>query len=308
MTESPKRSLARLSLFVLAYTILVILWGALVRASNSGAGCGNHWPLCNGEFIIKNAGLSTYIEYGHRIGSGLCLLLVASLLVVARKHYSAGSRPRRLACWALFFTLLEAAIGAVLVLLELVGSDSSASRAIVIAVHLVNTLLLLASLTLLLTASREEPQLERTATAGSRQFLFFLFLLTLTAASGAITALGDTLFPAASLTEGIAADLAPEAHFLLRLRVFHPLLAIVTAAGIAWYLLFFSGGKDESRVLLGRNQRALLILLTVQLGFGFLNLLLLAPIWMQIVHLALADAIWIYSIRVWDSYRVVPIP
>jgi len=48
---------------VLAYSILVILWGAYVRISFSGDGCGDHWPLCHGEVIPTAPSVKTLIEF-----------------------------------------------------------------------------------------------------------------------------------------------------------------------------------------------------------------------------------------------------
>ncbi len=38
---------------VLLWNVLVALWGAYVRATGSGAGCGSHWPTCNGEILPR---------------------------------------------------------------------------------------------------------------------------------------------------------------------------------------------------------------------------------------------------------------
>ena len=109
--------------------------------------------------------------------------------------------------------------------------------------------------------------------------------------SGAITALGDTLFPTASLIEGIRQDINPSAHFLIRLRVWHPLIAI----SVGLYLIFLAGLLaflyDNLRVK--RFAGVLIALFILQLGAGLFNLLLLVPVWMQIVHLLLADLVWI---------------
>src|SRR5215467_12703113 len=66
---------------VLAYNVAVIAWGAFVRASGSGAGCGRHWPLCNGEVVPRPTSVATVIEATHRATSGLALVGVVGLLV-----------------------------------------------------------------------------------------------------------------------------------------------------------------------------------------------------------------------------------
>ena len=58
--------LPRFAWGLLAYNVAVILWGAVVRATSSGAGCGDHWPLCNGVVLQSNPRLATLIELAHR--------------------------------------------------------------------------------------------------------------------------------------------------------------------------------------------------------------------------------------------------
>ncbi len=142
------RSFARFTWAVLAYNLLVILWGAYVRASGSGAGCGNHWPLCNGQVIPQPGRTATVIEFAHRLSSGLVLLLVIVLFVWARRTVPAGHPVRRSVGFVLLFTLGEALLGAGLVLFGLVEDNASVARAVTISLHLANTFLLLASLTL----------------------------------------------------------------------------------------------------------------------------------------------------------------
>ena len=133
---------------VLAYNLAVILWGAYVRASGSGAGCGAHWPLCNGEVIPRAPSVATLIEYSHRLTSGLALLGVVALLVWTWRACAAGHPARRGAVLSLLFIITEAAVGAGLVLFELVADNATMARAMFMAAHLVNTFLLVAALTL----------------------------------------------------------------------------------------------------------------------------------------------------------------
>ena len=277
---------------VLAYNILVILWGAYVRATGSGAGCGSHWPLCNGEVLPRAAQIETMIEFAHRLTSGLALLLVIGLLVWAWRGYERGSTVRFGAMLSMFFIVTEALVGAGLVLFEWVAQDASSGRVVSMAVHLVNTFFLLAALALTAWwASGGEPvQLRGRGLALWAFGLGFLSILVL-GVSGAITALGDTLFPSSSLLEGVRQDFSPTAHFLLRLRVWHPVIAILTG----FYLSFVSGliamlrAERRTRRLAG----FMIGLFAAQLIAGLVNLVLLAPVWMQIVHLLLADLVWI---------------
>ena len=139
---------AQYSWGVLAYNLLVILWGAFVRATGSGAGCGAHWPLCNGEVVPHTGRLATAIEFSHRLSSGLALILIVGLVVWAFRLYPRGHLVRRGASVSAFFLLTEALLGAGLVLFEYVAANVSVARAYWMAGHLINTFLLLAALTL----------------------------------------------------------------------------------------------------------------------------------------------------------------
>jgi heme A synthase len=283
---------AKYSWGVLAYNLAVILWGAYVRASGSGAGCGSHWPLCNGEVIPHAPQVATIIEFAHRISSGLALLLVAIMLIWAFRRYPKGHSTRLGAGLSIFFILTEALVGAGLVLFELVARDTSTARALVIAIHLMNTFLLLAALTLTAWwASGGRPvQFKNQGWPGWAVGLAFLAMLLL-GASGAVTALGDTLFPASSLAEGWQQKFSPTAHFLVRLRLWHPLIAITVGAYAVIVIGFINTRLPNPMARrMGRHFTGLYF---VQLSSGALNVVLLAPIWMQLLHLLLSDVLWI---------------
>jgi heme A synthase len=263
---------------VLAYNAAVSLWGAFVRASGSGAGCGNHWPLCNGEFVPHSRALNTIIELTHRSTSGIDLALVALLIIWAYRVFPKGHAVRLGATLSGVFLMSEALIGASLVLLEHVAGNTSPYRAYSLSTHLINTLTLLACLTLTAWWASGNPRVR----FGGREWALLAGIVFL-GISGAIAALGDTLFPARSLAEGIAQDFAAGANIFLRLRWLHPLIAIFAGGGVFWYAI--SAGVQRSRWVLA--------LMMAQLLAGAVNLLLMAPVWMQLVHLALAYAFWI---------------
>jgi len=275
----------------LAYTLLVIVWGAYVRATGSGAGCGDHWPLCNGEVIPRPERIQTWIEFLHRASSGISLGLVGFGYYWARRVSEAGSLIRRVAFLGVVAILLEAVLGAGLVLLKLVEFDQSVARAISIALHLVNTLFLVATLTTQVWLSREpgafSPHLFRLLTR-DRQFWITFFVFIGLGVSGAITALGDTLFPAKSLITGVTEDFKTGAHFLLRLRVIHPLLAVTWVT-----LVFFWSNRLEGDSRLHRFRAALLGGVVLQFLIGFLNWVLMAPNGLQLLHLWVADLVFI---------------
>jgi len=275
----------------LAYTLFVVVFGAVVRITGSGAGCGQHWPTCHGEIVHLPRSLETAIELTHRVTSGLTLVAIAWLGFSTRKHTERGHPARRWALWSFAFLIVESLVGAVLVLFALVGQNSSWMRAVVMAVHLVNTSLLLGAIhgtALALSepgtsSMRERPTLNRLAF----RVLLGAMLLLVVSAAGAVTALGDTLYPvAASAGHGdVLLESASEgAHFLERLRGFHPLLAILAAS----YLLYVAVDGAQ-----GRLRFLLLALLGFQLSLGVANIALGAPGWMQVAHLSVGTLLWL---------------
>jgi cytochrome c oxidase assembly protein subunit 15 len=297
--------LARFAWLALAYTLAVILWGAYVRASGSGAGCGAHWPLCNGEIIPRSPSVETLIEYSHRLTSGLALLSVVVLLVWTRRAVPARHPARRGAAWSVFFMLTEAAVGAGLVLFELVADNATMARAMFMAVHLVNTFFLVAAQTLTawwLSGGRGVSIDTRHATAAI--WVGLAAALLLSGMSGAVAALGDTLYPASSHAEGLAQTLSSSSHILLRLRALHPLIAVVTGV----VLMFAAPRLADGDTTGSRLGRAVLLLAAVQMLGGLVNVLLLAPVWMQMVHLLLADLLWIVFVLLGAQVLARPEP
>ena len=272
----------------LLYLLFVIAFGAWVRISGSGDGCGNHWPLCRGEVVPLAPGAKTLIEFTHRLTSGLSGLLGLALVWWARRVDRAVFR----AALAMFvFLMIEGLIGAVLVKKELVAGDASTSRALVVGLHLTNTLMLTASAAAM--AWRAGPGRPAAAAPVSRMLLAgILLLLVVTNATGAVTALGDTLFPVSPAIDGqlvtkIREDLPAEHHFLVRLRIVHPVVAMTTVVLVGLALLWLMQ-RSPLRLL-----KSSLHALGGQTALGFLNIALGAPGWMQIAHLLAAQVVWI---------------
>jgi heme a synthase len=275
---------------VLGYNLAVILWGALVRATGSGAGCGGHWPLCNGDVLPEISRSATAIEFTHRVMSGVALMAVVALFGWAWKVLPRGHPARRWAAWSLVFIGSEALLGAALVLLGHVASNESVGRVYSLAAHLVNTFLLLACLALTAWRSTDDPV---SAARRKRQWRLTMALaaVILVAVAGAITALGDTLFPSRSLAQGVADDFAATANFLIRLRIVHPILAVL--AGV--YLAILAAPEYRARRApgLGALSGWLLALVAAEIMAGGVSVLLGAPVWMQLIHLLAADLVWI---------------
>jgi heme A synthase len=286
------RPIARFAWGLVAYDVAVVAWGAYVRATGSGAGCGRHWPTCNGEFVPRRARIETLVEFSHRASSGAAFVLTLVLLVWALRTFPPGHRVRRGAAAASAFMATEALIGAGLVLFALVAHDASMKRALSISLHLVNTFLLLASTALTAWwASGGAPLKLR----GQRPVVIAigvpLLAMMLVGATGAVTALGDTLFPTSSLAEGLAQDLAPSAHVFIRLRAIHPILAVGTAAATIVLASVVRALRPTGTVsVLSRLAAGLA---SVQVAAGLLDVVLSAPVAMQVLHLALADGVWL---------------
>ena len=295
---------ARFAWLVLAYNLLVILWGAVVRATGSGAGCGDHWPLCEGRVIPHAREIATLIEFSHRASSGIDVLLVIGLVYLAFQRFGRGHPVRRYAAATGFFTLTEGLVGAALVLFGEVGKNVSVGRVAILSVHLVNTFLLLASLALTawaagepgsLQAGRESSDLGAVKLPRSSKLLLaygagLVGMLTI-AISGTIAALADTIFPARSLAQGLRWDFASATSPIVHLRILHPVIATVLGGflmGLAVHALSTPNPAAAKRLA-----RWLLSLIVLQFCFGVVNILLLAPLWMQVLHLLTADLVWI---------------
>jgi cytochrome c oxidase assembly protein subunit 15 len=282
------RTFARFAKAMLVITVAVIIWGAVVRATGSGAGCGSHWPTCNGVVVPLAPRLATVIEYVHRLTSGAAMLLSVALVFGARAAFPAGHRARVWALASFGVMLAEAALGAGIVLLGLVEHNQSLLRALYVSVHLANTMLLTAVMTATIWWARQPAG--RRPPERSRGLAFSMGLMVVVAAIGGAVALGDTLFPSGSLGEGFAADLNASSHFLIRLRVFHPALAVAAAL-----ILIAQCRRDPTfRGLDGESLRTMLItLVLLQAGIGALNLLMLAPLPLQMAHLLGSNLLWI---------------
>jgi heme A synthase len=298
---------AKYAWLTLAFNLLVIVWGGYVRASGSGAGCGSHWPLCNGEVIPGSPTVKTIVEFSHRLSSGLALLLVVGALVWAFLASSQKRPPIRYAASAMFFMLMEAAIGAGLVLFEMVAENKSIARALWMSAHLVNTFLLVGTLTLMAWAATTGGRLNVRG-QGSINWVFAAAIVAtlILGVSGAVSALGATLFPVTSLAEGLKQDLSPTAHVLIRLRFFHPLIA-VGVSGLLISTAYFARSRRPGNDV-KKWATALIALVFVQLGAGAVNLLLHAPIWLQLVHLLLSDLVWIALVLLGCAATQQPAP
>ncbi len=288
----PSPALRRFAWGVLAYFIAVILWGALVRATGSGAGCGDHWPLCNGTVIQHSPRVGTMIEFTHRLTSGISFFAVVALLWWTFAGTARGHLARATAVASVVFTIIEAALGALLVELGLTAQSQSPLRAPYLALHLTNTLLLLAALTLTahLLSRRAGYLRGKVHIAAPFVGIASIVVVLVVGVTGSLAALGDTLFPASSLGAAFVHDFSATSQWLVRWRWTHPAVAFLASIFLIWLLVRAAQRRSpwDNRAL----SALVLILLALQYLLGILDVAFLAPVWLQIVHLFGADVLW----------------
>lgn len=253
------------------YTLLVILWGAWVRISHSGDGCGDHWPLCGGNYIPDLSQKKTWIEYSHRLTSGFCGLLVIGIFFSLRK--SSNGLVRKFNWLLLGLMSSEALLGAVLVKSQLVILNDSVLRLLTMSLHQLNSFLLTGTtflFYLILKKNTVELKLKHP------YLLLGFVILPLT---GAVAALSTTLFPSVSLWQGILQDFSENTHLFVKLRVLHPLLAsLIACAFMAWCY--------------AENLNRLAAEFLVAMVIGFVTLLTLSPAYLKLTHLLIAHLLW----------------
>lgn len=275
---------------VTVYTVLVIVWGGAVTATGSGNGCGDHWPLCDGQVVVSHPQMKMMIEYAHRVSSGVVFFAILGLLLwtwlgTPRRHIA-----RILSVAALILVINEALLGAGLVLLRLTTGGVTLERVSYFALHFTNTFLLLAAVAG--TAhflARRNAYLRGQIHWRSLGFgLPGLIALLIVAVSGSVADLGDTLYPATNLRAAIAADFSSHGSWLVRLRWLHPAFALIAGVFLIWLVY---GAVRRSAL---RNMGfAVILLLGLQYSLGITDVLLLAPTWMQLTHLLCADVLWV---------------
>ncbi len=284
----------KLAFGLLVYTILVILWGAWVRISHSGDGCGDTWPLCHGQLIPEAQRGKTWVEYGHRLMSGIYGFVVIYFFWIARKIYPVGHFARKAAVATLIFMITEALLGAKLVLFKLVTTNDTPYRAFVMALHQVNSFMLTGAVALAY-ASAALSDTTPTPLANYKKYKLLPWIIVILGTTGAWAALSNSLFPTDNILEGLFADLSSESHYLIRLRGLHPVLAVLGAGGLA--LFFWLKAQTTENALLQKKSVQMTVVLIVQILFGMSTLLFHAPTWMKITHLCLAQVIWVVLLQ-----------
>ncbi len=281
----------------LVFSLISILAGALVRATNSGDGCGSTWPTCNGKIIPTFLDLNEAIEFSHRIVSGI-LLIITLIIFIQSRQYQKHDLNRKIVNYLTFFVVFEAVIGAVIVIYEWVGLNSSLPRIIAVPIHLVNTFGLLGSYALLYKSIKYK--IKDLSFLFNKKFIFISLLFLVTAATGSIAALADVLFPNETFIEGLLADFDKSSQILTRLRILHPIFSTVLAL-----VLYFDAKTTSKSFEINTSLMRTLILITIFLGIT--NVLLNLVLLLSIIHLASADLLWITYIYVsMEKYKNNP--
>ncbi len=272
----------KLAWFLLVYTVFVMVWGGFVKASGSGDGCGESWPLCHGQVVPQTESASTWIELSHRLSTGLYGILVLAIWWWVRKASFIHRESYRWASLILALTVIESLIGAKLVLFGWVNQDASLARIVVGPLHLINTLLLL-SATVGLLVSLYQPR-EELLREQFRRLIPFMLPIVLLFSTGALASMANLIFPSESLLEGFASDWSSESHILVRLRVLHPILAVLLIMS-----LLVSVGRSSGRHSLKLWCQGALIL---NFLIGATTLLTLSPLALKLTHLGVGHALW----------------
>jgi cytochrome c oxidase assembly protein subunit 15 len=276
--------LRKFSLGLYIYTLFIILWGAWVRISKSGDGCGDSWPLCDGALFPEVTRYATYIEYFHRLTTGLFGLIILFLVYYVSKNHKKWLLVKKVVYWTLFFTITESLLGAALVKFGLVVDNDSLKRLIFMSVHQVNSVLLSGSIGLLYLIAKAGSE---TKLQINKFNLFILFTFLALLCSGPLAALSTSLFPSEALWEGVVDDIAHNTHWIVRYRILHPVLATLLSA-VMLYVCFLKYKKTNSQAL-----KVFIKLLFVGALFGASTLIMLYPLWMKLVHLALAHILFL---------------
>lgn len=290
------RAFRLLSWWVLATTLVVIVSGDVVQATDSGAGCGENWPRCDGALVPGFDDAATGIEFVHRGLTIVLSFLVVALFVTARRAFRPGRRIRAAVDYVVAFFVIEVMIGALLVVFGWVDQDASFGRVVADGVHVVNTFFLLGASALVVHYAAGGRSVILRPSGPSRSLIRAgLAVLLLIAITGAINSLADALFAADTVIEGLREEFGPAAPLLVRFRAVHPVIAV--AGGVAVFAISrVAAERAPAAAQMGRLVQGLI---GVQFLIGILNIALLTPLETQIIHLLLADLLWISFLFLW---------
>lgn len=274
---------------VLIYNLLVVGFGVFLRAAGLGDGCGENWPLCTGEKNPVKGSFATLIESTHRISTTLVGLFAIIMVVWAFRYFAKGHPAKKMAVGFLVMTLFEGLVGRHLVVKGLVTDKDTVERAMWMMAHVVSIFLLLGfNVGAALSTSGIRPiQFRNQGVVGWLLGLGF-FGTFLLGVSGAISAFGHQVRPD---VEGLSERLQTGAFWASKLAIAHP----IGSASIGLFMFLMCGLIQHLRPdpFVKNACRTVIGLLALQMGVGLLNIFMSAPIFMQMIHLVLADLNWI---------------
>ncbi len=288
MSDSNRlRAWSRFTWLAAAATFFLIAFGGFVRISESGLGCGDDWPLCNGQ-LIPDMSFATFIEFGHRIIAAIVAVLVVTVAITAWKWGAGGdmvwTRLKRAGLVAVLLVIIQIMLGAVTVWLELPPAS--------VILHLGTAMLLLGLLIAAALTAGSGPagravKMSDTASGVALWTAVYGFVVVL---AGGLVANLD----AGYACQGFPAcngSWIPSDNPLMQIHWGHRLLAY----GLFGWALFLPGYvKKRRRGDAGAKRAAILatVLVVVQvlIAAGMVSMSL--PDWMRAAHVALGAAIF----------------
>lgn len=291
LETTPSSRIRLLAWSVLWLTVAVVIGGALVRATDSGAGCGESWPICGGQIIPEIGNYHTAIEVSHRLMTGLLGFFVIALYVLVRRDFPKQHRLYRAVVVGGILLIVESLLGASLVIFGWVEFDASIARLIVVPLHLVNTFMLVGAFTVTAFFASGgngfRIHLDRTR---DKLLVAGLGVVLLIGATGALNALADTLIQSDALRQAGDGEFLVTEPVLRRVRAIHPFVAIIGGLGIYMLVRYLATGASRTvrRLALGIQG-----IVWLQFIVGLLNIALEVPLETQLIHLFVADVLWI---------------
>lgn len=281
--ERPSRAFVYLVFATALLTLGLIVFGAVVRVTDSGLGCGSSWPLCDGAIVPPLDNLTAWIEWLHRLFAVLIGLLGLATLIVAIRAYRNRNRlalNATVVAAVLFF--VQSMLGALVVVLDLPPTA--------VTLHLGTAMLLLAALLIAGVAAVHRPE-QRTMRDNFTLLVYltaalaFVIILTGALVRGAGASLACTDWPLCNgslipLDQGQGALI----HWLHRVAVL--------GLGITLALLVWQAWRSRVAGLARNLAAAAAVVYLMQAGVGAMYVISAAAPWTGAAHVGLAALTW----------------
>lgn len=272
------------SLSTAALTWGLIVFGAVVRVTESGLGCGTDWPLCNGMIFPPLDNVTAWIEWLHRLFALLigCFGL-ATLAVAWRRYRRVNRRVLNMTVLAAGLFIVQSGLGAIVVFLELPPTF--------VTLHLGVAMLLLAALLgAAAQAWRQPSPVDRADSvpllASVNAAMAFVIILTGALVRGSGATLACTTWP---LCDG-GAILPFEQSQLAVINMIHRLSA--AAMSITLLILLRQVYHKRRQRLIRRLVLGAALAQALQIGVGALFVISAAGRAWGAAHVGLAAAVW----------------